>query len=217
MLCRVLRRQPYSYRSVFNRSNRRAVVEPRNVNTFCAARKPIPDQIFEPVVLAPPAGSVLVPGCLVDQASGTGPKRFPLRFYGAVWLRAPIAAAMSSSNFTLNQRPVADNSTVTVATRTDNYRNVPSRRTAINTGVIPRSAGRNGCSVQVTAPPAARPAGCAQSAGTPRAARHRAHARAVRVRITASRFSRSARRRVHPRRLQRDMSNHGAPAAARSR
>ena len=37
-------------------------VKLRNVNTFCAVRKPVPDQIFELAVPAPPLGSVLVPG-----------------------------------------------------------------------------------------------------------------------------------------------------------
>jgi hypothetical protein len=107
------------------------IVALRNVTTFCAARKPVPDQIFKPAVLTLPAGSVLVPGCLVDQASGTGPKRIPLSFIepsGCVHhCRGHVIVELHTY-----QRPVADNSTVTVATRTDNYRNVLSAELQIN-------------------------------------------------------------------------------------
>ena len=49
------------YRNVVTDPTDGQIVEPRNVNTFGVARKPVPDQIFEPSVLAPPAGCVLVP------------------------------------------------------------------------------------------------------------------------------------------------------------
>src|SRR5580658_8989338 len=103
---RVLRRQPYFNRSVFTDPIDGQIVEPRNVNTFCAARKPVPDQIFKSTVRTRPTCSVLVPG----RPDGSGVRAqvrnvFPLEFF----------------KLAMNQRTLADNSTVTVATHTDNY------------------------------------------------------------------------------------------------